>query len=150
MTAAMAPTTALPDPQRYPEFYASVNRKRLVAWIADVTLVVILALIATPFTAFTAVFYFPFLMFVIGFLYRWSTLASGSATWGMRLMAIELREDDGLRLSGQTAMLHTLGYYVSMAMAPLQLVSIILMAVNPRKQGLSDAVLGTAMLNRMA
>ncbi len=150
MTAAMAQTTALPDPYRHPEFYDSVNRKRLLAWIADVTLVVFLTLITTLLTAFTAIFYFPVLMVMIGFLYRWSTLAGGSATWGMRLMAIQLRENDGARLSGNTALLHTLGYYISMAIAPLQLISVILMVVNRRKQGLSDAVLGTAALNRMA
>jgi uncharacterized RDD family membrane protein YckC len=59
-----------------------------------------------------------------------------------------LREQDGLRLSGGTALLHTIGYTVSVAMAPLQLISVILMIVSGRGQGLSDMILGTAAINR--
>jgi uncharacterized RDD family membrane protein YckC len=152
MTTRLASTllTGLPDPVNEPQFYAGVTGKRLLAWCFDAVITAALCLLILPFTAFTAFFFFPLLWLVTGFLYRWATLAGGSATWGMRLMAIELREADGLRLSGGTALLHTLGYSVSVAVAPLQLVSVIAMIALGRGQGLTDLILGTAMINRPA
>lgn len=153
-TRKMSPSASvlhrLPDPNHEAAFYAGVPFKRGLAWIFDVVLIGIISAVAVPFTAFTAIFYFPFLMLVLGFFYRWFTLTSGSATWGMRLMAIEIRQADGDRLSNQSAMLHTLGYSVSVAMAPLQLVSVIMMLITGRGQGLTDLVLNTAAINRPA
>lgn len=151
MTARYAPTApGLPDPMTEPQFYAGVSAKRLFAWVFDAVFIGILCLLVLPFTAFTAVFFFPLLWLVVGFLYRWATIANGSATWGMRLMSIELREADGLRLSGGTALVHTLGYTISVAVAPLQLISVIVMVALGRGQGLTDLLLGTAMINRPA
>lgn len=148
-TATYSPRDiGLPDPVREPHFYAGVTMKRALAWVIDSVLILALSLVILPFTAFTAIFFFPLFWLVVGFLYRWATLASRSATWGMRLMAIELREQDGLRLSGSTALLHTAGYTFSVAMAPLQLISVILMIVTARGQGLTDMILGTAAINR--
>jgi uncharacterized RDD family membrane protein YckC len=147
---ASSSLTGLPDPMRNAGLYAGVPFKRAVAWIIDTVLIGVLAALVVPFTAFTGLFFFPFLILLVGFFYRWFTLSGGSATWGMRLMAIELREADGGRFSSQTALLHTLGYSVSVAMAPLQLISMILMLVTERGQGLTDVILGTTALNRPA
>jgi len=140
----------LPDPVSEPQFYSGVNAKRLVAWLFDAVFITLICLLLVPFTAFTAVFFFPLLWLVTGFFYRWTTLAGGSATWGMRMMSIELREADGLRLSGGTALVHTLSYSLSVAVAPLQLISVIIMVALGRGQGLTDLILGTAMINRPA
>ncbi len=140
--------SGLPDPARQPDFYAGVPLSRALAWVMDMVLIAILAALFLPFTAFLGVFFFPLMMLVIGFLYRWSTLANGSATWGMRFFGIEIRERSGHRLRSGTALLHTLGYSISLAVAPLQLISVILMLVTPRGRGLSDLVLGTAAINR--
>ena len=150
MTTRYADTLnpGLPDPVAEPQFYAGVNTKRLIAWLFDAVMIALLCALIVPFTAFTAVFFFPLLWIVTGFLYRWATLAGGSATWGMRLMSIELREADGLRLSGGMAFVHTLGYSVSVAVAPLQLISVLAMIALGRGQGLTDLILGTAMINR--
>ncbi len=138
----------LPDPITKPEFYEGVQIKRAIAWIIDVILVGVICVLIVPFTAFTALFFFPFLMLVVGFIYRWFTIAGKSSTWGMRMMGIELRDHDGLRLQSGTALAHTFGYSVSIAMAPLQLISILMMIVTERKQGLTDHLLGTTALNR--
>ncbi|MEO1579266.1 MAG: RDD family protein [Pseudomonadota bacterium] len=138
----------LPDPDRASEFYDGVPTKRLVAWIVDILIIGILTAAILPFTAFLGVFFFPFLYAVMSFLYRWVTLARGSATLGMRVMSIEIRNRMGERLDSATAALHTLGYAISVAMAPAQLVSIILMLISSRRQGLTDHVLGTAAINR--
>ena len=141
-------SSGLPDPSARAEFYAGIRTKRLIAWVIDVTLIAILSAVLLPFTAFTAVFFSPLFMLVIGFFYRWFTLSAGSATWGMALMAIQLRDGDGYKLSGSTAFWHTVGYSVSLAIAPLQLVSILLMCVTDRRQGLTDLILNTAAINR--
>ena len=140
----------LPDPHHQSEFYTGVTFKRLIAWFFDIVLIGIASVVILPFTAFTALLFFPAFMLIVGFFYRWFTLASGSATWGMRLMAIELREADGGRFTNGTAFAHTLGYTVSVAMAPLQLISVGLMILTDRNQGLTDLVLGTAAINRPA
>ncbi len=139
---------AIPDPLAQPDFYKDVPLKRLMAWAVDAVLTVVACLVILPFTFFTAVFFFPLLFLVVGFIYRLVTLANGSATWGMRLFAIELRRPDGARLELGTAFAHTLGYTVSCAVAPLQLISVVLMATTERGQGLTDHVLGTVMVNR--
>lgn len=144
----MRTSPRLPDPATRPDYYAGVPSKRLGAWVIDLMLVAFASALLLPFTAFLGIFFFPVMMTVVGFLYRWSTLAGGSATWGMRLMGIELREADGLRLRRGTALAHTFGYMISMAIPVLQVISIILMLMGDRKQGLTDLVLGTAALNR--
>ncbi len=148
--AARPGAGGLPDPHLLPEFYDGVVAKRALAWVVDVVLVFLLCLVVLPFTAFLGLFFFPALMLVTGFLYRWATIAARSATLGMRLMAIELRDAEGLRLTGQAAFLHTLGYTVSLTVAPLQLISILMMLLTERRQGLTDHVLGTAAINRPA
>ena len=95
MYASSAQTFSLPDPASQPEFYQGVVLKRGLAWVFDAILIAILSALVLPFTAFTGIFFFPGLMLVMGFFYRWFTLAGGSSTWGMRLMSIELREADG-------------------------------------------------------
>jgi uncharacterized RDD family membrane protein YckC len=142
--------TALPDPVRQAGFYDGVAAKRLFAWVLDMVFVLVLCLLILPFTAFTGIFFFPFLMMVVGFGYRVITIANGSATWGMRLMSIELRTADGERFDLGLALLHTAGYSVSLAFALVQAASVVLMATTPRGQGVTDLVLGTTALNRRA
>jgi uncharacterized RDD family membrane protein YckC len=140
----------LPDPVLAPEFYADVPLKRLFAWVVDFAVIGVITALVLPFTFFTGVFFLPVLFLFVGFLYRWATIARGSATWGMWLAAIEFRDASGARFDSGTAFLHTLGYTLSVSVFPLQLVSIVLMLVSERRQGLTDHVLGTAALNRRA
>ena len=139
----------LPDPDTDPALYEDVPTKRLFAWVVDVIIIALLTAIVVPFTLFTAFFFLPVLYAVISFLYRWVSLSRRSATPGMRLMSIELRDRMGERFDAGQALLHTIGYFVSVAVFPLQLVSIALMLISARRQGLTDHVLGTAALNRV-
>ncbi|MGR3757507.1 MAG: RDD family protein [Tranquillimonas sp.] len=148
MTATAPHFPTLPDPDTEGEFYADVPFKRLLAWIVDVILIGIVSVVLVPFTLFTALFYFPLLFMTVGFLYRVVGLARLSATPGMWLTAIQIRDRDGARLDLTGALLHTAGYTLSVMMFPLQLVSIALMLLTPRRQGLTDLVLGTAAINR--
>ncbi|MBY6134675.1 RDD family protein [Leisingera sp. XS_AS12] len=142
--------TALPDPDYQAEFYASVPAKRLVAWVVDSLLIVMLSAAAVVATAFVGLFVWPLLYLVVGFAYRVVTIANGSATWGMRFAGIELRDTSGQRLDGAQALLHTAGYTLSLAIPVLQVISIVLMLTSARGQGLTDHLLGTVMLNRRA
>lgn len=150
------PTLTLPDPVEKPEFYAGVPMKRFLAWVFDFILIAFVSALIFVITivpvALTVlgVFLYPFMFMVIGFFYRWSTLAGGSATWGMRMMAIEIREANGQRLSTGNAFWHTLGYSLSMSMGVVQMVSMIMMMLSERGQGLTDMVLDTAAINRPA
>jgi len=130
-----------------PHLYDGVTIKRGFAWIFDVVLIAMLCALVLPFTAFTGIFFFPALMLFVGFLYRWFTLAGGSSTWGMRMMGIRFRDHKGAPLSSGLALAHTFDYTISVAIAPLQLISVILMLVTQRGQGLSDLVLGTEAIN---
>lgn len=147
---APVPLHGLPDPAREPEFYAGVTLKRGLAWVVDAGIGLAISILLIPFTAFTALFWFPLLWLAVGFAYRWATLATGSATWGMRLMAIQIRDRDGGRLDAATAFAHVLGYSVSLAMLPLAILSAAVMVVLGRGRGLTDLALGTAAINRPA
>ncbi len=142
--------TSLPDPEYQAEFYALTAPKRLVAWVVDSILIVMLCILAVFLTAFVGLFIWPLLYLIIGFFYRVATLSRGSATLGMRFAGIELRDLSGRRLDGQQALWHTAGYTLSIAVPVLQVVSIIMMLTSSKGQGLSDSLLGTVMLNRRA
>ena len=119
-------SSTIPDPQIQPEFYADIPTKRLVAWVVDTIIVTFLCIIILPMTAFTGLFFFPFLMLVVGFIYRVATLSSRSSTWGMRLVAIEFRATNGTKFDTSLAFWHTLGLTISFAVFPLQFISIIM------------------------
>ncbi|MEM7519830.1 MAG: RDD family protein [Pseudomonadota bacterium] len=137
-----------PDPDHQPQFYEGIPIKRLLAWVIDLVVILGMCILLVPLTGFTGLFFFSGLLLVVGFLYRWMTLANGSATWGMRLAAMEIRRGNDQPLDGATALLHTLGYSVSFAMPLLQLISMVLMVTSARHQGLTDMVLGTVAMNR--
>ena len=142
--------TTLPDPDMQPDFYADVPFKRLLAWGIDTVITGLACIIVLPFTAFTGLFFFPLLFLVVGFAYRTVTIANSSATWGMRVAAIELRKFDGREMDAGSAFAHTLGYSLSWMIPVFQLISVIMMGTTERGQGLSDHVLGTVMVNKRA
>ncbi len=140
--------TRLPDPVDHPEMYEGVALKRLLAWIIDTVLVVILCIAIVPFTAFIGLFFFPVLVFLVSFGYRVITLANKSATYGMRMMAIEFRDKDDQPFDFTLALLHTAGFSLSFSIFLIQVVSMIFMGSSPRGQGLTDMALNTTALNR--
>lgn len=142
--------SGLPDPDYQAEFYADVPAKRALAWVIDTLIVLALVALIVLLTVGIGFFFASFLWMVIGFIYRVVTLANGSATLGMRMTAIEIRQGDGRRLDLGMAVLHTLGYALSMSFVLPQVASIILMLTGARGQGLTDLVLGTAAINRAA
>lgn len=141
---------AQPDPDRHADFYDGVLMKRFIAWIFDLVLIAVLTAVIVPFTAFTALFFLPILFLTVGVLYRWITLSGRSATLGMRLMSIEFIDRQGRRFDAATALVWTLGYSLSMAFVLPQILSVVLMVMSQRAQGLTDLVLGTVAINSPA
>jgi uncharacterized RDD family membrane protein YckC len=148
MTHAMTDAPGLPDPDHDHAFYDGVPAKRLFAWVVDVIIVTSITFLLGLVTLSLLWWLWPLVYIVVDFLYRAGTIAGGSATLGMRLMNLELRNGLGRRLSGGEAVLHTGLYLVLSASMILQLVSIGLMAASRRHQGLHDHILGTAAINR--
>jgi len=143
-------TYALPDPERHSDFYRNVAVKRGFAWAIDSLAAMALTAVIVPFTAFTALFFLPLLFLMVNFVYRAAFLANASATPGMWLTGIEFRRLDGGRLDAGTAIAHTMGTMVTWGFLLPQVASALLMLLGPRGQGLSDLVLGTAVINRPA
>ncbi len=149
MTVMTHAYPGLPDPDAQPEFYDDTPTKRAIAWAIDTALVWGLWAVLTVLTLGLAVLLLP-LFAVIDAVYRTVTISRRSATWGMRAMSIELRDRRGEPLDFGQAALHTAGYMVSMVTFPVQLVSAAMMLATPRRQGLTDHVMGTAAVNRAA
>lgn len=148
MTSNMPEAHGLPDPDYDAAFYEGVPAKRFFAWVVDVILIGSISLILGLLTLTVLLWIWPILYVTVSFLYRSATIGSGSATLGMRLMNIELRNGLGQRFSPGEAVIHTGIYLFLSASLILQLVSIGLMAASRRHQGLHDHILGTAAINR--
>ncbi len=146
MSTAM--TSTLPDPRYQPVFYEGVPPKRFFAWVIDVILITLLTLLFGLLTLTAALWVWPLTYMVLSFLYRTVTISAGSATIGMRIMNIQLRGPTGARLSPGEATLHTLTYLVCASFAIPQIISIALMVMGERHQGLHDLLIGSAMINR--
>lgn len=138
----------LPDPDTHGEFYASIATKRFLAWIVDTIVILLISVIAIPFTAFVGLFFFAGLFLLSGIIYRVVTIANWSATPGMKLMAIEFRNARGERFDLGTSVAHTVLFLLMSSLFIVQIASMVLMVVSPRGQGLHDLVLGTAAINR--
>jgi len=144
----MTRPAGLPDPDYDHAFYDGVPAKRLFAWVIDVILIAVVSLVLGLLTLTVLLWIWPILYLTVSFLYRSATIGTGSATLGMRLMNIELRNGLGHRLSGGEAVIHTGLYLFLSASVILQLVSIGLIAASRRHQGLHDHILGSAAINR--
>ena len=140
----------LPDPDTQPEFYNSVTSKRFVVWLFVVVFISLLCTVLILLSAGLGLFFLAVIYAVISFVYRVVTITNGSATLGMRFMGIELRDAFGERMDMGKAIAHTAGYFVSMAVAVIQIISVIMMLTSARGQGLTDSFLGTVMINRRA
>ena len=144
----MTYSSGLPDPYREPDFYDGVLVKRTLAWGIDIALITAMTVLAGLLTLTVGFFLWPLFFVAIGLLYRIATLSGRSATWGMRLMGVELRGHDGARFDPMQAVIYVLGYYGSVAFVLPALASIGTMLITDRRQGLTDMLLGSAAINR--
>ncbi|PTX55954.1 putative RDD family membrane protein YckC [Litoreibacter ponti] len=138
---------ALPDPATDPAFYDGVVLKRLLAWVVDTLLISVIAVVIASLPLFLLWFIFPAVFLVVSLIYRIGTIKAYSATPGMRLFNIELRTYQGSPLDGGEATLHTIGYLVASAFFIPQIISLLMMMLGERGQGLHDMFVGVVAIN---
>ena len=141
------------DPERQPELFDGVLSKRIVAFIVDAVLIVLLMvpaalmiLILGLITLGIAWLLFPLLFAIVALGYVALTLGGrASATPGMRLTGVEMRTWNGQRMFPLLAMMHALIFWFSCGiLTPL----ILLVGLfTPRRQLLHDLLLGVVALN---
>lgn len=137
------------DPAVHPERYDGVRTRRIFAFLIDAAVVLFLMVAAYVLIAVVGIFtlgllwlLLPAVWPVVAILYSVLTLGGpSSATPGMRFTGLEVRTVRGERMYYGLALLHVLGFWVSVAiLTPL----VLLVALfTERKQLLHDLVLGT-------
>lgn len=151
MTHAMTyshPPSGLPDPELQPGFYDGVTLKRAIAWVIDTIVIGAVTVLFGLATFFIGFFFFPIVFLTLSIIYRITTITAASATPGMRLVGVEIRNNAGHRLTSGEAALHTIFYLLSLVFFLPQIVSWGMMVFTARGQGLHDALLSTAVINR--
>ena len=151
----MATTDTVPSPYEDAQFYAGVPVRRLVAFVIDVCIAALLMTVivvvgfVVGFLTFGLGWIVAFLLFIAAdFLYRWLTISADSATWGMAIAGIELRDRRGERLDAGQALVHTGAYYVTVALGIPILLNLLVMFISPHRRLIHDFLLGTVMINR--
>lgn len=140
----------LPDPKHDSQFYDGVRAKRLIAWVIDVFIVTALTFAAVVGTLGLLAFFFVPVAFLINLIYRIYGLKTWSATLGMRLTGIELRNLSGDRLTTAESVWHTCGFLVLFISMLGILGNALCILLTDRGQGLHDLFVGTTAINRPA
>ena len=139
----------LPDPIDQAAYYHDVNLKRLIAWFIDGVAITFITFLISLLTLGIGFLFFAGIWLIVGFFYRFLGLTIHSSTMGMRMTGIEFRQRHDRPFDGLYALLHTAGTMIAYATS-LQIVSVILMLITSRKQGLVDLILATVVVNRAA
>lgn len=152
-TEAGRTTAAAYDPQAEPDLFEGILSKRIVAFLIDAVLIVVLmipaaliVLILGIVTLGLAWLLFPILFAIVSLGYVGLTLGgAASATVGMRVMGIEMRTWSGQRMFPLLAAMHALLFWFSVGLlTPL----ILLVGLfTERKQLLHDLLLSVVALN---
>lgn len=140
--------SGLPDPVHDAQFYQSVPVKRLIAWLIDMAIIALLTLAGLMLTLGFAAFILPLLFVSAHLVYRIFTLNRWSATAGMRLTGIEIRNKKGDYLSSEESIWHTGLFTIILFFVFPIAISALMMIMGARGQGLHDVLLGTTVINR--
>jgi uncharacterized RDD family membrane protein YckC len=144
------------DPMTQPEYFEGVLSRRIVAWLIDVTIVVMLTVLAavvlfvfgllTLGLGWMLYFIFPAISTIIAVIYYGLCYTGAkSATLGMRAVDLEMRTYYGGPAYFLLGAVHAIFYWVSVSfLTPFILVVSLL---NDRKRTLHDMLLGTIVVN---
>ncbi len=142
-----------PDPIAFPQYYAGVVAKRVLAYLVDVVLIAlmwaVLWVLVSALTVMSLGLLGPLLwpsLALVPLAYH-SLLIGGeqSATIGMRLFGIEVRTWDGRRPGYLQAALVTIVFYVSVALTGWLVLVVALF--NNQRRTLHDYLCGTIVIN---
>ncbi len=141
------------DPATQPELFEGILSKRIVAFVIDAVLIVLLMIPAALMvfvlgivTIGIAWLLYPALFAIVALGYCALTLGGrGSATPGMRMLGVEMRTWNGQRMFPLLAVMHALIFWFSCGiLTPLVLLVGLFTA---RRQLLHDLLLGVVALN---
>ncbi len=142
-----------PDPIAFPQYYAGVVARRVLAYLVDVVLIAllwgVLWLLVGSLTVISLGLLGPLLWPSLALVpLAYHTLLIGgeeSATIGMRLFGIEVRTWDGRRPGYLQAALVTIVFYVSVALTGWLVLVVALF--NNQRRTLHDYLCGTIVIN---
>ena len=145
----------VPNPQTDPQFYQGVVLRRFMAFLIDFVIILmmlaVVAVIGVVMTALTFGLGAP-LAFIAGaltgFAYRWMMLTHRSATLGMLMTGIEVRDAEGHKMTQSTAFLHTIGFHATFLFPPLAFIGWLLLATSPYRRAMHDIFIGSVVINR--
>ncbi len=146
--------TELPNPRSFPELFEGLLRRRIIAYIMDLTILVSLVSLIIVAGLIGGIVSFglaiPALVFAIPLsivAYYGATLGSSKrATLGMQMMDIVLTPTRGMPLDGWRAFAHPLIFWLTCWILPP--FSLLLALFTPRRQMLHDLITGVLMLRR--
>lgn len=139
-------------PELHPALFESVQRRRTIAFLIDMTIVTLLVLIAGFVVTILGIMtfglgwlLFPALAPVIVLGYAAFGASRYSATPGMRMVGLAMRNWTGTAVDGMVGALHSLLYWVSTTiLTPFVL---LFGLFNPRKRLLHDVVSGIVVVD---
>lgn len=141
------------DPDTQPQLFEGVLSKRIVAFVVDAVLIVVLMIPAAlvvfvlgVFTLGIGFLLYPILFLLVALGYVGLTLGGpNSATVGMRMAGLEMRTWNGAPMFAALAIIHALLFWFSISI----LTPFILLVglFTRRRQLLHDLLLGTVVLN---
>ena len=137
------------DPAVRPELYDGVRTRRIFAFLIDATVIFFLMVLASivigvlgVFTLGLGWFLMPLVWPFVAILYTAFTLGGRhSATPGMRFANVEMRTHTGAPMYSLLALVHSIGFWVSVTM--LTPFVLLVSLFSPRKRLLHDMLLGT-------
>lgn len=145
--------SGLPDPDKDPQFYEAVNSRRIVAFFIDtvisLALCTVVWIVVMVLTLGFGILLSGLIWMATAFAYRVFTLGSGqSATVGMRMTGIEIRNLRGDPLTYGEAAIHTILFMMALSFIFPQLISLLMAQGSSRGRLLHDIPLGSTAVNR--
>ena len=149
----LRPTRFIYDRATQPELFEDILSKRIIAFVIDAILIVLLMIPAALLVLVLGIvtlglgwLLFPPLFAIVGLGYIAVTLGGpASATLGMRVSGVEMRTWSGQKLFPLLAVLHALAFWFSVGiLTPLVL---LVGLFNRRRRLLHDIILGTVIIN---
>lgn len=141
------------DPATQPQLFSGVIGKRIIAFIADAIIILVLTVIAYVVVALLGIvtlglawLLFGLVFPAVGLGYNALTIGgSNSATVGQRMMGLEVRMWFGGKVTPLVAAFHALLFWFSLVVfCPILLWALF----DPRKRCLHDIFAGVVVLNR--
>jgi uncharacterized RDD family membrane protein YckC len=144
------------DPVTQPQLFDAVIRRRIVAFIVDAVIILVLTAIAALAVLVLGVItlglgwlLFPIVFPLVGLGYNALTIGGpNSATVGQRMMGLEVRMWFGGKVTPLIAAFHALLFWVSLYTLVLWLVNVLWAFFDERKRCLHDILAGVVVINR--